>query len=71
MSTRRSSIRSPRASRTLHHHIITVIIKNRRNATQHLCTRTKKDEAKATHLYVCTDRESNPGLYRGRVLFYH
>ena len=20
---------------------------------------------------VCTDRESNPGLYRGRVLFYH
>ena len=19
----------------------------------------------------CTDRESNPGLYRGRVLFYH
>ena len=25
-------------------------------------TKTKK---------VCTDRESNPGLYRGRVLFYH
>ena len=22
-------------------------------------------------MIICTDRESNPGLYRGRVLFYH
>jgi hypothetical protein len=30
-----------------------------------------EDQKKDKKIRRCTSRESNPGLYRGRVLFYH
>ena len=55
----------PRSSRALDHQL-----KLRRNAREKPEPAPKNGKSHSTCNF-CTDRESNPGLYRGRVLFYH